>query len=439
MENVIIKLKNNKYFIFDPISLKIYISKKEVKDSLEKQMQEQVVPEKREYLANLTLGMTDNCNLMCKYCYENSGEKKSCGLITTKQLINIYEKVIKIYPKGIKAICFFGGEPLLAKKQIKEFVEYVDSKVKENKKLIKTSFGIITNGTLIDEEVLNMFNKYHFNVTISLDGPKEMNDKNRIFKASSKSVYETVKSNIQGKMNGKFNVFCEATISINYLKNYKGDIKKEFINGLTGVGLRNIWPFIEESKDIDYNQEILKKVDKFYGDFCDYYLNLLLTEKYMEVPVTLVSKITNILRKKRRTVCQAGKNLMFVNYKDQVFPCQVCGSCNWQFFGNINEVTKLRERINNYVVPNRSSISQCQTCFATSLCESWCSVGSYLNNGRINTVVPIRCHVEKLLIGKILCFVAKCLEEDKKDLLTKKIIDYSKNVDINGVDYSYIV
>ncbi len=60
----------------------------------------------------------------------------------------------------------------------------------------EVSYTITTNGTLISDEVLELFEKENFQVVISLDGPREINDKNRKFANGNKSVFDKVIKNI---------------------------------------------------------------------------------------------------------------------------------------------------------------------------------------------------------------------------------------------------
>lgn len=43
-------------------------------------------------------------------------------------------------------------------------------------------FGIVTNGTIINDDILRILSVYNIAVTISCDGPREINDKLRVNK-----------------------------------------------------------------------------------------------------------------------------------------------------------------------------------------------------------------------------------------------------------------
>ncbi len=61
---------------------------------------------------------------------------------------------------------------------------------------VKFNCSIVTNATLITNDIINQFKQYDISVGISIDGTKAINDKNRKFKNTYKSVYDRVVSSI---------------------------------------------------------------------------------------------------------------------------------------------------------------------------------------------------------------------------------------------------
>lgn len=72
-------------------------------------------------------------------------------------------------------IGFYGGEPLLNFELIERAVEYAKKLFGED-----MSFAITTNATLVNDKIAEYFAKNNFNIIISLDGPQEMHDANRL-------------------------------------------------------------------------------------------------------------------------------------------------------------------------------------------------------------------------------------------------------------------
>ncbi|SHK34689.1 radical SAM protein [Paramaledivibacter caminithermalis] len=127
---------------------------------------------------SLTLMLATKCNLKCTYCYADEGTYgESEELMDEITAINSVKKILSQHP-SVELIRFFGGEPLLNFKVLKKVCEYVENYF-SNKNI---KFAVGTNGTILDGKIINLLKKYDIKVLISLDGPKELHDSNRIDK-----------------------------------------------------------------------------------------------------------------------------------------------------------------------------------------------------------------------------------------------------------------
>ena len=134
-----------------------------------------------EYLrpAVVSLELTNKCNLHCSYCYQECTPQNNTFL---KNPMNLLESFKEMRVSGLE---FTGGEPLLHP----EIIQLLKYSV-QNFQII----GLITNGTLISENILSILKKgtARTSLQICLDGPNaEIVDKivgvrgsfNRIIKA----------------------------------------------------------------------------------------------------------------------------------------------------------------------------------------------------------------------------------------------------------------
>jgi len=83
------------------------------------------------------------------------------------------------YNLGKGSVTFYGGEPLLNKKVLRFIVGYLNEAIRKGD-LPSLNFYVITNGSLITRKDAAYFKKNNIQISISLDGPKEINDKMRI-------------------------------------------------------------------------------------------------------------------------------------------------------------------------------------------------------------------------------------------------------------------
>lgn len=129
----------------------------------------------------ISLEVTERCNLRCKYCVYHEGEAGFRSFGTKDIDLNIAEQAVDILSRSTKeevSITFCGGEPLLRFDIIKDTIEY--SKIKlHNKKVL---YSMTTNATLITEEIANYWASLENHIiTVSLDGPEWVHNKNRVF------------------------------------------------------------------------------------------------------------------------------------------------------------------------------------------------------------------------------------------------------------------
>lgn len=89
-------------------------------------------------------------------------------------------------------IGFYGGEPLLQFDLMCRIIEYAEERMRGR----PLTFNMTTNGSLLNNKIIEYLEAHKVRTLISLDGPKEINDKNRVFKNGS-GTYETVINNIK--------------------------------------------------------------------------------------------------------------------------------------------------------------------------------------------------------------------------------------------------
>jgi uncharacterized protein len=137
------------------------------------------------------------CNLHCKYCfYCDEAEKRterSYGLMTEDTLEILVKKAFE-YGESFVGFAFQGGEPTLA--GLDFYRKLLELQQKYNQKRAKISNSIQTNGTLIDADWAEFLAQNRFLVGLSLDGPKDINDLNRV-DAQGKGSYNWVAKTVQ--------------------------------------------------------------------------------------------------------------------------------------------------------------------------------------------------------------------------------------------------
>lgn len=142
-------------------------------------------------ILSLTILPTINCNCACPYCFE---QEKSSITMSDK----VIDDLIIFMHQHVNAktldLCWYGGEPLLGFHIIKK----IWSKLEKENNLDLRNHQIITNGYLINDDVINFFKLHPLTeIQITLDGKKEIHDSRRVLKNSKKGTFDVIFSNIE--------------------------------------------------------------------------------------------------------------------------------------------------------------------------------------------------------------------------------------------------
>ncbi|MDO9577860.1 MAG: His-Xaa-Ser system radical SAM maturase HxsB [Candidatus Cloacimonadales bacterium] len=227
---------------------------------------------KKNFILNFTIlhmiVPTLKCNSKCLYCQVSSKDSstKNCTMNfqTAKKIIHL---IFQSRSDNIK-IEFQGGEPLLQFDLIKKIIKYSEKLSKFYHKNLE--FVICTNLTLIDEEQLKFISKHPIWISTSLDGPKEIHDRNRPLRNSISSfdLFDD-KLKLTRSILGIDRISALLTVTKIGLSNYR-EIINEYINHqFHSIFLRALNPFglaIKNRSELEYST----------NEFIEYYKNSLL-------------------------------------------------------------------------------------------------------------------------------------------------------------------
>jgi len=133
--------------------------------------------------SHIILNVTESCNFNCRYCIYSELYKDRRFHSRKSMPWNIAQKAIDLLAKTSRKLNervflgFYGGEPLLRFAFIQQCVEYAKRQLDDHPYL----FSITTNGSLLSDEIVDYLVENRFVITVSLDGPEEIHNKNRHF------------------------------------------------------------------------------------------------------------------------------------------------------------------------------------------------------------------------------------------------------------------
>lgn len=438
--NHIYKRENN-YFIVDGENLSIYKLPNAMNEELDKRSKEELennikqtglkkcetyeVKNKQEkkICNRLIITLSNYCNLECKYCYACGGayQKDLAGNMSLDTLKNTIDGILKLYPDGINMIQFFGGEPLMNKSVLVDGIAYIDQYVKE-KGVKRPHYTIVTNGTLIDDEMIELFNTYFDSVTISLDGEKTINDQSRVFRGSDRSVYDTVIHTIQ-KMNKtrKYFLCIEITVTPYHIKDYmeKGTISSLAPLKELQADSFEISPVFHKDKK-EYQMQLLdmELVKSFFEEWVKESFD---NASDLKGKYHLLGGILTAITKKEYcgNNCGAVVSDVAVDVNGDMYPCFMFIGFERYIIGNVNSLVK--EEYDEKNLNLREYLSKanenedCQKCWSRKLCANsygHCIGSRLLFHGNVDKPISFACEIGKAVIERSIVELTKMIGEE---------------------------
>ena len=391
---------------------------------------------------NITIQITNQCNLRCSYCYEHN---KSCGSMNINTAKKIIDTILDMYDadtdfigkhsKGL-VLDFIGGEPLLEAKLIENICDYYfDECLRRNIPLAPfTRFSFATNGLLwFTEDAQHLFKKYHdfISLTVSIDGIQELHDKYRIDQYGKGSFEKAYIAYLDGRdkygWNNSKMTFTPGSVHYMY-----DSIKMMIENGCNDILCNFAYEpkyTIQDAKNIYFE---LKKVSDY-----------MIQNKYNNYISILDEYIGNFDNTIDNYCGGTGKMIAFSS-DGKAYPCirympisignekssKICiGDC-FNGIYKTNDQLKIKKEL--YSITRKSqSTKECMECPVSTGC-GWCSGYNYELYGTANKRCTNICYSHK---GRVLasCYYYNKRHIELNDVNPKKInLPYNEVVDILG-------
>ncbi len=338
--------------------------------------------EKKRFMT-LTMILTTDCNLNCSYCFCGKKYKKYMDIRAAKKYIDFFKQ----FSIGNPSICLFGGEPLLNLNIIEEICDYIKYIFNEH-----VVISITTNGTLINNEVMEIVRKYNIQVQVSIDGYSDTHNLSRKF-YNGKGSWDLIINNI-------FNYFDTLPmIRLTYTPDTISDLSNN-IEKLVGMGFFNIvfMPIDDSSWKNNLEQYIHE-----YEKICQFYYECFANNKgiyFIEFDNIIRSYIYNLSNS-----CKPGMLQISIDPEGNIFPCnrvnftdtRLClGTVEKGFDNRYNRLIKDIEKRDNI----------CINCDLYNRCIE-CKIENYESTGKFELKNDYKCSMNKEKIYAIDRMAAK--------------------------------
>ena len=203
----------------------------------------------KSYLATATslhiFVVTTACNMNCTYCQANNGTLVPNCYMDEETAEKAVDIALQSPERGL-SFEFQGGEPLLNFEIIQHIVEYAEC----HKGGHQIEYNVVSNLTLLTEQMLDFFERYKFSISTSIDGDVNIHNNNRPLKNGGGSFDKTVKGINRIKNRGMCIGAIETTTRTT-LDHFKQMIQSYLDLGFDSIFIRHLTQLGKANKSWD--------------------------------------------------------------------------------------------------------------------------------------------------------------------------------------------
>ncbi len=336
---------------------------------------------------HFTLHLTAACNMACSYCYAPPRACPGMALETGKKALDFAARTTK----ESCGIVFFGGEPLLHKKLIRDLVAY--GREMERYRAGRFHFKLTTNGLLLDEEFLDFSIHNDVLIAMSFDGVREAHDRHRRFSDGRPTfdiLYPKLKMLLASRPYSSVMMVVNPETAQHLV---------ESTSFLIAEGCRYV--IVSLNYAAEWEEKHFRVLGKQLERLADLYVKWTEEErKFYLSPfeVKLSSHINRHCFRKER--CELAQKQISVDSEGYLYPCvqfTKAGPRSEWCIGNIDTGIDQAARERIYALSVREK-ETCRECAIKERCNNSCGCLNWQTTGTLNEISPALCRYEQLLV-----------------------------------------
>ena len=309
---------------------------------------------------NVTIKTTNDCNFLCKYCYQDH-QPATMDQFSITKIKRFFDNLVHQAKHKSIYVHWFGGEPLLNLEPILELEEHLSPQVES----LQTS--LTTNGYLLNKEIISIIKQTKIrSIQITLDGVQHQHDKTRLLR-SGEGTFARIVTNIKDCLE----IIPDMTLILRVNVNKGNDNVEEFLQFFLDSGLKrnNVRLLFNEAKkhSITYTDE-----DIFYTSLQEYASQLkkiyaTLVRYKFEVPMYMTKWLN----------CEFDNiNNYLIDVDGKIFQCTSAGPESQFYLGEICEdgkVSVCQENQIEKMLREPFTKTKCLHCKVLPMCMGGCN------------------------------------------------------------------
>ncbi|OHD13133.1 MAG: hypothetical protein A2086_13595 [Spirochaetes bacterium GWD1_27_9] len=414
--NLITKIDENNYAIYNPLSGAFDIADTETKElflqakprNIEEKLSwiergyffntkqdeenyikkryDEFIEETKKNPAQFLFVPTYGCNFNCDYCYQKGLTKDAS--FPDEKIIDSFVDFVANYKKNNSNkdvfVTLFGGEPLLSGEKAKKSINYFVESLAKN----KIDLAVVTNGYTLSEYIDILKKVKLREIHISFDGDEEIHNKRRYSKEGEGSfakILEGVKKAVEYKIPVNIRLIIDKktidtlpSLAEKFEKLGFLDLPKNLFKTSLGRNYELINKYMKE--------EDLFKLDEMYA----YYANLM--KKYpllQKLHTPSFFGISYLIEKGEMYYpnfdsCPATKSELVFDYTGKIYGCTAsCGRTDYEVGTFYPELKFDHEKTKDWEKRSILSIPECVDCSVGVVCGGGCGVIALEKNGKV--------------------------------------------------------
>jgi uncharacterized protein len=317
-----------------------------------------------------SLAIAQKCNLGCTYCYADGGD---FGGRPKSMSDEVAAAAVRRLFDGVGAgetvrLAFLGGEPLTNRAGLRRAVHLAEEIAAT--RAAHVQFSLTTNGTLLTEDDAEFLARYHFTVTVSLDGIGQVHDALRPFRNGAGS-FERIASRLQPLLERQDAIHLSARVTVTP----RNIVLLDTLHGLAALGFRSIG-FSPALNSPNGRDEMSKNglacmLDEMIA--CGQEFEQALRERRYHPFANLATALRELHRGTHRPYpCGAGAGYLGVSAEGELAACHRFVNDPTGAFGNVFTGLEQDRQTDWLAARHVHRQEPCRSCWARYLCGGGC-------------------------------------------------------------------
>ncbi len=346
---------------------------------------------------DLTLCLTHDCPLRCRYCYAGRKFHHAMPQATAARAVDIALAEAVRTHSGLD-VSFFGGEPLLEWELLQWCHAYLLRHSEVKKLPAPPRFSVTTNMVLLTEERLTWLAERDFLLGLSIDGSPAMHDLNRRFPTGegSHAAIQPALAWLNAHPELRRRVICVVTPNnAHLLAEGVSWLAHELRQAPIGLNFDfwSSWSDEAFATLATAYRAMMQRLAASYREGNPFHVE------------NVREKILSHVRSGQRedcVHCRIGEREIAVSVDGNFFPCSRLvgeGDTPELNFGNVQEGIN-RARQNAIMAARGNRTPECLVCSLRHRCVNSCGCTNRAASGYLDRVSPFLCNLERLCIAE---------------------------------------